>query len=234
MTRIACIAAVCTTLGTLGLLAGCDTAIDPAGTASASNIPAAPGGGAAAVGGVAVIDLDEVAKRMGDDLKIVNTIKQHESQLNESLQALQVSYTQQLENKRRAYGYKPSEEQERELQQLDVNLGTKLQEAQLSAQRELAVHQNSLVSRLREQVRPVARDVAKSRGLSTIVVKNLDVLFHYDPAQDITDEVIGKLLAHGGGDSTEGSHQQSPPSAESSGDPQPFPYTAEQPRSLPR
>jgi Skp family chaperone for outer membrane proteins len=229
MSRFPCWLFVCA----LVFAAGCDGVMQPTSDGSAASAQTAAAA-KAAVGGVAIIDLDEVARRLGDDVKIVSDVKQRETLLNDSLQALQVSYTRQLEDKRREFGYSPNEAQQQELQQLDVNLGAKLQQAQLDAQRELAMHQNGLVTRLRERVRPVAKEVAAARGLPTIVVKNLDVLFHYDEAFNITDEVVEKLLAQGGT-----IDYPVAPAAPASGydpaseDPQRLPYTAEQPRELP-
>lgn len=227
MFRFVCCATVC---ATIAWLTGCDTPIGPASTAAASSTPPAEKGGAAVSGGVAVIDLDEVARRLGDDVQIIEDVKRRETRLNDELQTLQVSYTRQLEDKQREFGYSANEEQQKELQQLDMSLGTKLQQAQLDAQRELAMLQNSLVQRLRERVRPVARDVAKSRGLSTIVVKNLDVLFYHDEAHDITNEVVEKLLAQGGATFQSPSpaypREGASPASEP---PREFPYTAEQP-----
>lgn len=227
MFRFVCCATVC---ATIGWLTGCDTAHEHVHAADAAN--ASQGG--ATVGGVAIIDLDEVAKRLGDDVQIIDDIKRRETRLNDELQTLQVSYTRQLEEKRREIGYNPTEEQQQALQQLDMNLGTKLQQAQVDAQRELAMLQNSLVQQLRERVRPVARDVAKSRGLNTVLVKNLDVLFYHEDAQEITDEVVEKLLANGARAPQPISPQpastypegKSPPPTGSSYD---FPHTAEKP-----
>lgn len=152
--------------------------------------------------GIAVIDIDEVARRLGSDLQIVNEVKQRESRLSKDLEALQVSYTRQLEDRKRELNYKPTDEQNRELAKLDADLGTKLQQARLDAQRELARHQGALITRLRERVRPVAREVARRHGMNMIVVKNLDVLFDFDTSLDITNEVAEKLLAQQGPAST--------------------------------
>ena len=115
-----------------------------------------------------------------------------------------------------------------------MNLGTKLQQAQVDAQRELAMLQNSLVQQLRERVRPVARDVAKSRGLNTVLVKNLDVLFYHEDGQEITDEVVEKLLASGARapqpiTPTPGSTYPEGKSAPVTGSTYDFPHTAEKP-----
>lgn len=193
--RFLCLA----TGGLFSLLAGCDTVVPSAN--SGDNAPPAvqpvSASTPAPAGGFAVLDLDEVARRLGSESEIINEMKQKESQLNEELGALQSSYARQLDEKRRALNVQPSEEQTAQLKELDRNLGTRLQQAQLDAQRELMRHQAALINRLRERVRPVARDVAKSRGLGTVVLKNMDVLFHFNTDADITDEVIEKLTAQG-------------------------------------
>jgi Skp family chaperone for outer membrane proteins len=190
----------------LGLLAGCDGVVPQAKTTDATATSASSLAGESAdrktSAGVAVIDLDEVARRLGAESEILSEMKDKEKQLNDELQTLQASYTRQLESKRRTLNVQPTEEQTAELQELDRHLGAKLQEAQLDAQRTLARHRATLINRLRERVRPIARDVANRRGLETVVLKNLDLLFHYSAEADITDEVVEKLMAHGSSTTT--------------------------------
>ena len=216
------------------LLAGCDgpaAATGPVPTTPISSpAAAAPNQAPAGHAGVAVIDLDEVAARLGRDVEIINEVKNKEAQLNQELDALRTSYSNQVEDKRRELELRPSAEQTKKLQVLDRDLGAKLQQAQLDAQRELIRHQNSLITRLRESVKPVARNVAASRGLKMVVAKNEDVVFTFDASLDITNEVVEKLLEQGLAAAPTGNANPPPaPTYPPSSTPQPpAPRTAEQ------
>ena len=184
------------------LLLGCDGPVqqgptvptNPTGSPATSTSPPAA---LSTATGAAVIDLDEVAARLGRDVEIINEVKNKEAQLNQELDALRASYANQIEDKKRELELQPVAEQDQQLQKLDRDLGAKLQQAQLDAQRELIRHQNSLITRLREHVKPVAREIAASRGLKMVVAKNEDVIFTYDDSLDITNAVVEKLLAGG-------------------------------------
>jgi Skp family chaperone for outer membrane proteins len=77
-------------------------------------------------------------------------------------------------------------------QQANANLNKVKQQAELDLQR----HRAQLIAQFREEIKPAARRVAQSRGLSVIVTKNDAVLYDFSPAADITDAVIADLLAH--------------------------------------
>src|SRR4029079_6962259 len=54
-----------------------------------------------AVGAVAVIDLDEIARRLGSDKQIVNSISQRQNSLSQQLVDLAKSYSQQIEDQKK-------------------------------------------------------------------------------------------------------------------------------------
>ena len=53
-----------------------------------------------------------------------------------------------------------------------------------------------LIKQFREEVRPIAEQVAKDKGASVVLLTNDNVLW-YDPTVDITDGVIAQIITAG-------------------------------------
>lgn len=145
------------------------------------------------VGAVAVLDLDEVARRLGRDLEMTDSIKQRESSLNQQLVTVQASYQEELKGRKDALGEQPSEQATKELAGLAQQANLKLNEARQQAIGILSQHKANLIRRFRDEAQPVAREVAAAKGLSIIITKNDSVVFAYESAVDITDEVVGRM-----------------------------------------
>jgi Skp family chaperone for outer membrane proteins len=147
-----------------------------------------------AVGTVAVIDLDAVARQIGGDIQMANSIKQRETSLNQQLQSVQTSFQKQIGDKRDELGGEPTEEETQQFALLQRQANTNLNQIRTQAQNDLNRHRLQLVARFREEARPVARAVAAEKGLSIVVTKNDSVVFTYQSAVDITDEVAARML----------------------------------------
>jgi Skp family chaperone for outer membrane proteins len=150
------------------------------------------GGGTAASGGVAVIDLDLVAARLGSDRLMAESITRRQATLSQQLAALANSYREQIAEKKNSAPPAPQKD--------EVTLATFEQQASQSlgiekqkAEAQLSAHRAQLVQQFRDQIRPVARKVALERGLSVIVTKNDSVVFDYPGAVDITESVIASF-----------------------------------------
>jgi Skp family chaperone for outer membrane proteins len=180
----------------LGLLLlasiGCNSEKTDVATAEA---PDARPTAAQPLGAVAVIDLDDIARRLGRDVAMEKAVKQQESALNQQLQTVQASYNQQINEKQREFGDSLNDEDAKLLLTMKQRANLNLNDARRRAQSELTQHRFKLISLFREEIKPVARDVAKSKGLSIIVTRNDTVIYAYDTAVDITDEVFEKVLA---------------------------------------
>ncbi len=192
-------------LGVASLLAGC-------GGQGGADSPESSAKGKAAMGGVAVIDLDEVAKRLGRDAEMAGSITTRESDLNEQLGALQTSLRRDYDAEEQRLADAPIDEQTTKLQQLQNDHQTRLATAQRQAQQDFAVYKARVVNGFRDEMKPVARRIAAEKGLGVVVTKNETVLFTYDDAVDITDEVAAELLSRHGSSSTRDG--KSPPSEE--------------------
>ncbi len=150
---------------------------------------------ASAAGAVAVIDLDEIARRLGSDKQMAEAIAQRENALSKQLVELAQSYSAQIAEQKAKL---PANDQ----QQAGVTLASWQQQASASLNQvkqratvDLQNHRVQMVQKFRDQIKPTARRVAQSRGLTVIVTKNDSVVFDYTSGVDITDAVVDELLA---------------------------------------
>src|SRR4051794_32582771 len=93
-------------------LAGCNSS--PASPNSGRHNPAA--------NGVAVVDLDAVAKRLGKDVEIAKSLDQKQTTLKERVDAIQESAVSQLRELKKKMGEKPSDKQQQEFRTLQQDL----------------------------------------------------------------------------------------------------------------
>ena len=144
-------------------------------------------------GGVALIDLDDVAKRLGRDAAIVQELKDAGGPLGAQLTAAQKEYQTQFDRSKDSIGTKPSDADAQKLAELARNLNVQLQQKQQEAQQELNAKRTTLVVRFREEVKPVALKIAASKGLGVVLLKSEAVL-GTAPGLDITDDVVTELI----------------------------------------
>lgn len=149
-------------------------------------------------GGVAVIDLEAVAKRLGRDVAIADELKAAGSTLGTELTDVQKELVAQFEKKKQEIGSNPNPSQLQSLEELERTLNTQFQQKQQQAQQDIAAKRNALVVRFREEVKPVAMRIAQGRGCGTVLLKNDNIVLGASPSYDITDEVIGELVRTSG------------------------------------
>src|SRR5579871_2968580 len=102
-----------------------------------------------AVGGVGVVDLDVVAKRLGRDIEMSNKVQEKLAELNGKLTTLQSSMRRLYEEKRDKQGDDPSEEQIQELQAWQDRTDAQLQESKRKAEIELNNYRQALIDQFR-------------------------------------------------------------------------------------
>ncbi len=154
------------------------------------------GGSAASTGAVAIIDLDEVARRVGGDKQIAESLTQRQSALRQQLADLANAYRQQIAEQQKTLPAEPAEQSDVTLASWEQQANANFNQAKQQAELDLRNHRQRLLSEFREHVKPVARRVAQRRGLSVIVTKNESVVFDYVSTADITAEVVDELLAN--------------------------------------
>jgi Skp family chaperone for outer membrane proteins len=164
----------------------------------------APSGSRAAgkFGGVAIVDMDEVAKQLGSDVALMNEINAGQSSLNQQLRNVQAELQDKLRKKqqeldaRSVSDLSKPELKKQQLSEYEKELGLQLNRARDTAQIELNAYRQKLILSFREEVVPVAKDVAAQRGLGVVITKNDSMLLAYDDAHDITSAVVDKLRSN--------------------------------------
>lgn len=143
-------------------------------------------------GPVAVVDLDAVAKKLGKDKQILQLVEQRQVSLNEQVVATQNSLIEQLNKKKLEFG-EVSEDEANELAQLQIKANTILATTKSQAQSNLTNFQLDIVSRFRAEVKPIAMELAEKKGCRVVLSKNDSVVFAFDEAIDLTDEVTAAI-----------------------------------------
>ncbi|MCH7726522.1 MAG: OmpH family outer membrane protein [Planctomycetes bacterium] len=171
---------------------GCNSA---AHDESENSLQSSAVGNRHSVSGVAVIDVDQVARRIGRYDFITTSVANKEKSLNRQLAAIQESYKRKVDDKQREIGTQPTQEQTEELAALNRELGSKLRAAQADAQKDLTSYRAELINGFRREIRPIAQRVAEQRGMNVVVSYNENVVFSYNSSADITKEVAQQLMA---------------------------------------
>jgi Skp family chaperone for outer membrane proteins len=146
-------------------------------------------------GGLAVVDLDAIAKRLGRDEAMAVSLREKQTALNQQLTVLQEDLRKQLQGQKAMAGEDVNPELAAHLKLLENELNQKFGQAQLAAKASLDQHKQTLINSFREEVRPIAQAVAVDKGLSTVVSKNDSVVLAFQPDVDITEKVVEKMKA---------------------------------------
>lgn len=146
-------------------------------------------------GGVAIIDIDQVAREIGADKEFLSALKQAQGKLNAKLKETQLAMQKKFDEAvTQAGGDKASAEKKQQLAQFNQQLQNKFAQYKGQAQTALKQEQAKRVLAFRELVSPVAMEVAKSKGLSVVLQKTEQVIA-FQEAVDITSGVSAKLKA---------------------------------------
>ncbi len=146
-------------------------------------------------GGIAVIDLDLVAKSIGRTQEINESWQVRKNALDQALQKLQANFNEQLTTKQKEFGEEPTEEQKKQLAAMQRDAANKLVSASRKAQADLEQFRQQMVANFRAEVRPYAQEVASTKGLGVVIPKNEGFLLSIDPGVDITADVISTYAA---------------------------------------
>jgi Skp family chaperone for outer membrane proteins len=145
-------------------------------------------------GKVAVLDLDEIAKRLGRDVAMTQSIREKEAALNGEINARAAAIERQLNEKRKQLGPQPNEEQKRELPALEAQARQQVQALRTQAAGKLNEHRLSVIRQFREEVKIAAQRIAARQGIDLMLTRNDTVVFSYQPVIDITDEIVAVML----------------------------------------
>ncbi len=144
----------------------------------------------AAKGGLAVIDLDVVAKAVGRTREMNDALKLKQSSFDQALQRAKADFTKQIADKKAEFGETPTTEQQQQLVQMEQTANSQLLQGARKAQVALDEYRQQLVAEFRAEIKPTASQVAAEKGLGVVIPKNEGFLLAVDPGVDITADVI--------------------------------------------
>ena len=175
-------------LGASLLLSGCDKFPDSAsllGSQSTSTSKQT----------VAVLDLAAVAKALGRDEIVKQQVQAAGEQLRQQLANFSTELQDKLREQQAKLGSNPSEDERQQLQRQLVEAQRQVQQSQALARQKAVQFQNQLAVQFRNEIQPVAAEIARAQGASAIAMAN--TLMWFDPALDITGAVIDAMRAKG-------------------------------------
>lgn len=145
---------------------------------------------------ILVVDLDAVAKATGRQEVMQKELEFANVRLTEQLKLVASQLEEAVSDEKDKLGKSPSKEQKQQLEALALQA-----QQQLANSKNLAVQQSSeirsdLILKFRQEVAQIASEVAKKSGSKLVVVSGYETLW-FDPAADITDEVISVMRARG-------------------------------------
>ena len=148
-------------------------------------------------GGVAVLDIDAVARQLGVEEKVRVDLLKMQNNLNQELQKTQAALQNQMVGVERAAGENPSEEQRRQIIATNQQLNSEFNRLKGQAQNTLAQERVRMINEFRIKLEPIALDAAKAKGLDVVLMKITPPVFAYAAQVDIT-EATTKLAEEAG------------------------------------
>ena len=148
-------------------------------------------------GGVAILDIDEVARALGVNDEVRVKILTLNNQLSEDLAKTQASLQNQMSGVEQAAGDNPSEEQRRQLLATNQQLNAEFNRLKAQAQQTLTQERSRLIAEFRIQIEPIALEAAKEKGLDVVLTKVSPPVFTYTNQVDITQMTIDKAVEAG-------------------------------------
>jgi len=143
---------------------------------------------------IAIMDLGVIAEATGQDEAIRAEAEATRNALATQLQQFAQALDQQLIEAAEKAEADPSPENQQSLQQLNAQARNQMNDAQTQAQNQAAQVEQQLVAEFRDAISPLAEEIAKSKGASAVMAVDA-YMFWFDPAIDITDEVIAAWRA---------------------------------------
>ncbi len=170
----------CTLLISIGLLGACD----PFNNNQASTSSTA--------GSIAVVNLEQVAQAIGQNKLFEQKMQEVQEQTTKQLDALKQQFNQQIQEKQKSLGEKPTPAQRQELINLSTQLQQQYRQGLAQAQELQGRTQVNLIGEFRRKIKPVAQKIAQDQGYTVVLIRS-EVILVAIPAVDITTQVIAQL-----------------------------------------
>lgn len=148
-------------------------------------------------GGVAVLDIDQVARDLGVEENVRVELLTMQNNLNAELQKTQASLQNQMVGVEKAAGENPTEEQRRQIVATNQQLNAEFNRLKSQAQQSLAQERVRLINEFRIQLEPIALEAAKAKGLDVVLMKVTPPVFTYAAEVDITADTTKAAMDAG-------------------------------------
>lgn len=148
-------------------------------------------------GGVAVLDIDQVARDLGVEENVRVELLTMQNNLNAELQKTQASLQNQMVGVEKAAGENPSEEQRRQIVATNQQLNSEFNRLKSQAQQSLAQERVRLINEFRIQLEPIALEAARAKGLDVVLMKVTPPVFTYSNEVDITADTTKAAIDAG-------------------------------------
>jgi Skp family chaperone for outer membrane proteins len=148
-------------------------------------------------GGVAVLDIDEVARQLGIEEKVRVDLLNMQNNLNADLKRSQETMQKQMTGVEEAAGKNPSDEQKRQIVATNQQLNEEFNRLKAQAQNTLAQERARMINEFRVRIEPIALKAAREIGLDVVLMKVTPPVFSFSTAVDITQATTKMALEAG-------------------------------------
>jgi Skp family chaperone for outer membrane proteins len=167
-------------------------------------------------GGVAILDIDEVARQLGVEEKVRVDLLNMQNNLNADLQRTQTTMQNQMSGVEKAAGEKPTEEQQKQIVATNQQLNEEFNRIKAQAQQTLAQERVRMINDFRVRLEPISLKAAEALGLEVVLMKVTPPVFAYATSVDITQATV--KLALDAGMQVKASAETAPVAAPANGD----------------
>ncbi len=152
---------------------------------------------AAQKGGVAILDIDEVARQLGVEEKVRVDLLNMQNNLNADLQRTQETMQKQMSGVEEAAGENPSDEDKRRIIATNQQLNEEFNRLKAQAQNTLAQERVRMINEFRIRLEPIALKAAEELGLEVVLMKVTPPVFTFAKSVDITQATTKLALDAG-------------------------------------
>jgi len=141
-----------------------------------------------------IVDLDAVAKATGRQEVMQKELEFANLRLTEQLELVASKLEETVADEKDKLGKSPSKEQQKQLESLALQAQQQLVNSKNLAVQQSTEFRSDLILQFRKEVAGIAQEIAQKAGSKLVLVSNYETLW-FDPAADITDEVISVMRA---------------------------------------
>ena len=149
-----------------------------------------------AKGGVAVVDLDRVARELGREVQMINDLKATQSNVASQLAAVEKNAVEKLNEMKADLGENAADDEKVKFAQTAQGTQVQFNNLQKKAVAAIGQRRDALIASFRAEARPATEKVAKAHGAHAVITRNDAFLFSFDNTIDITDEVVAEMRAN--------------------------------------